>query len=77
MITVLKHGQRNVFRGTCNKCGCEVECSENDVLLDRDFTAPKMYVYCPECGERINITSGVIYTSGCVTSTKQDLYGQD
>ena len=72
MITVLKHGRRNVFRGTCFGCGCEVECSENDALLDRDFTAPQMYLYCPECGGRINITSGVIYSNGCTTMTQAD-----
>ena len=72
MITVLKHGRRNVFRGTCMGCGCEVECSENDVLIDREITAPQMYLYCPECGGRINIISRVIYNSGCTTVTRSD-----
>ena len=67
MITVLKHGRTNVFRGTCNKCGCEIECIEEDLLLDRDFTAPKIYVYCPECGARIDIRSGIIYNPQCTT----------
>lgn len=71
MITVLKHGKRTALRGTCAHCGCEIECSENDVLFDRDSSAMKKYVFCPECGERIYITSDAVYNMGCATFLNQ------
>jgi NAD-dependent SIR2 family protein deacetylase len=50
----IKHNRK--LHGSCDECGCEVECEshETKTLIDRD-TQPGMatqYVKCPECGEQ-------------------------
>ena len=53
-MKILKHSKKKKnLRGTCQECGCRVECTpeETKTLIDRD-TTPGMatqYVKCPEC----------------------------
>ena len=58
MIKVTKHGNHAMYFATCMSCGCEMECSNTDVLLDKSTSAARMYVICPECGNRAYITGG-------------------
>lgn len=60
MIEVKKHGNNNVYQGTCTNCGCEIECTAADVNFESNITGAPMYVICPECGNRIMITSYTI-----------------
>ena len=60
MIRVIEHGNHPYHRVTCAKCGCKVECDQNDVTFDFNVTGAPMYVICPECGERIMLTESHI-----------------
>jgi hypothetical protein len=53
-MKILKHGKtKSKLKGTCNNCGCEIECEESETksLIDRDTTVNGAirYVKCPEC----------------------------
>lgn len=69
MIKVTKHGNHPTYTGTCMRCGCEIICTQEDVMHDMETTNMQMYVFCPECGEKIVITGGYIPTGGATTTT--------
>lgn len=53
-MKIIKSGiTNNKFAGTC-KCGCEIECSENEtsIFIDREGTCGMGHrlTKCPECG---------------------------
>ena len=76
MIKIIEHGYHTYHRWTCTKCGCKIECSQEDVMYERDITGAPMYVLCPECGERIILTESYIpagyNTSLSVGTTSKD-----
>ena len=67
MIKLTQHGNHPSYSGSCLKCGCQVTCGQEDVYHDNQTTNNQMYVICPECGEKIIITSGY-FPVGCNTA---------
>lgn len=53
MIEILKHGKRKYYF-VCEKCGCEF-CSNGDEIVSTRSIPVTRYIFCPECGEKINI----------------------
>lgn len=61
-MKIIKTGNVNValYRGTCGKCGCVVECDEKETKSDYDprdnYTCT--YVKCPMagCGQTIHVS---------------------
>ena len=60
MIQIIKHGNIPVYYGTCSRCGCQVSCQTEDLLRDNSTSGTQMFVYCPDCGEKIIITDAFI-----------------
>jgi len=56
-MKILKHGtdtKQKKLRGTCQNCGCRVECTRDEAksMTDRDSRgSPDLYVRCPDCKE--------------------------
>lgn len=65
-MEVLRHGikysspkPKEFYKLTCDNCGCEFKCSEDEV--EEDYTRDcggyeytgKFYAECPECGKEI------------------------
>lgn len=67
MIKITQHGNHPSYSGSCLKCGCQVTCGQEDVHHDSQTTNNQMYVICPECGEKIIITSAY-FPAGCNTA---------
>ena len=66
MIKVTKRGNHAMYFATCMNCGCEMICGDTDILLDE--TVARMYVICPECGNKAYVTGGKCPANG-VTET--------
>lgn len=60
MIHIIKHGIIPVYYGTCSRCGCQISCQTEDLLKDNSTSGMQMFVYCPDCGEKIIITDAFI-----------------
>jgi hypothetical protein len=60
-MKVIKEGRHpgsQVMRGTCQRCGCIIECARSECKVDHDPREQRgvPYVACPTCG-------GSIYTA--------------
>lgn len=54
MIRILKHGYLRACR--CSVCECFFTYEKSDTLyLQTDVNEHKRFIYCPDCGERIEI----------------------
>ena len=54
MIKILKHGYLRVCQ--CPVCDCCFTYEKGDTLfLQTDVNDHKRFIYCPDCGERIEI----------------------
>ena len=49
-MKVIKHGKW-VFTGKCRKCGCVIECGQNEVAIGTHDMEDN--VECPECDDFI------------------------
>jgi DNA-directed RNA polymerase subunit RPC12/RpoP len=66
MITIVKHGNKKTYYGTCINCGCEITCHEEDVMLDTETTGMNKHVICPECGNKIMLNQSISYDAGTI-----------
>lgn len=50
-MKILKHGKKKKpLRGTCDECGCKVECFDTEAeWMDDQRDGSGYYVHCPEC----------------------------
>jgi len=51
-MKVIKEGKRpekRIMNGTCNKCGCEVECERGETTFCSDRAGSGYHVTCPTC----------------------------
>ena len=54
MIRILKHGYLRACH--CSVCECFFTYEKSDTLyLKTDVNEHKRFIYCPDCGERIEI----------------------
>lgn len=94
-IKIIKEGkkkEKEIFKKTCEECGCVFEFEEEDLTTDYNFCLTSYppqyhrYIICPCCGNRIyhdNVIEGgmndypkVYYTIDTLTSCEDCLYYQ-
>jgi len=57
-MKILKHGKkfndRRKFKGSCDVCGCVVECAKREIKMTMDQRdGDYWWVLCPECSHHI------------------------
>ena len=49
-MKIIKHRKpSSTYRGSCQNCGCLIECDEGETKTVFDRNETSRYVKCPEC----------------------------
>ena len=59
-MKIIKHGSKfddgKLFRGTCQSCGCKIECAKKEIKYQEYLDGNYHYTTCPECSYPIYFT---------------------
>ena len=81
MIKIIKDGKKpirykTIYIITCPKCGCEFECEDSDLNVERRING-KRSINCPCCDEEFVLMSGGFYFNQDNYKTRQEEIKED